>query len=339
MANYTQYIPQVNSTTYPVSISNCFTALTADVTSLEDDKLDLAGGAMTGTITNFTSTGVDDNASTTAITIDSSENVGIGVASPARKLDIQHTGEYGLRIGSAAATSYDIGRKNANGDLVFYANQATFNGYVFTGADGTSLTLDNSLNATFGGNVSLADGKALVLGTNNDLQIYHSGTASNIDNYVGNLSLRNYSNSSFVQIFTDTSAGAQKTGITVGGAISEVKLFYDGGERLATSNLGVIIGTPEDNNGRLFLSAINNTNEGGEIKFEGAGIYTDNIIIDRFQDSIRIIAGAGIHIDKSVTAGNTRLLIYDVDNATIERVTVGAADSGGAGYKVLRIPN
>lgn len=43
--------------------------------------------------------------------------------------------------------------------------------------------------------------------------------------------------------------------------------------------------------------------------------------------------------DNSITAGHTRFLIYDVDNGTLERVTVGAPDSGGAGYKVLRIPN
>jgi hypothetical protein len=35
-----------------------------------------------GTLTGFTSTGIDDNADATAITIDSSENVGIGVSSP-----------------------------------------------------------------------------------------------------------------------------------------------------------------------------------------------------------------------------------------------------------------
>ena len=35
-----------------------------------------------GTITNFTSTGIDDNATSTAITIDASENVGIGVVNP-----------------------------------------------------------------------------------------------------------------------------------------------------------------------------------------------------------------------------------------------------------------
>ena len=50
MANYTQYIPQTNSTTYPTSISNCFTALTTDITTLEDDKLDLIGGTLTGNL-------------------------------------------------------------------------------------------------------------------------------------------------------------------------------------------------------------------------------------------------------------------------------------------------
>jgi hypothetical protein len=43
--------------------------------------------------------------------------------------------------------------------------------------------------------------------------------------------------------------------------------------------------------------------------------------------------------DWSTTAGDTRLSVYDVDNAQPERVTVGAADSAGVGYKVLRIAN
>ena len=43
--------------------------------------------------------------------------------------------------------------------------------------------------------------------------------------------------------------------------------------------------------------------------------------------------------DDTVTAGDTALLLWDVDNGVMERVTVGAADSGGSGYKVLRILN
>lgn len=43
--------------------------------------------------------------------------------------------------------------------------------------------------------------------------------------------------------------------------------------------------------------------------------------------------------DSDSTAGNTRFMLYDVDNGTLERVSVGAADSGGTGFKLLRIPN
>lgn len=42
---------------------------------------------------------------------------------------------------------------------------------------------------------------------------------------------------------------------------------------------------------------------------------------------------------RTATATHTGLMLYDVDNNTVERVTVGGADSGGVGFKVLRIPN
>lgn len=53
--------------------------------------------------------------------------------------------------------------------------------------------------------------------------------------------------------------------------------------------------------------------------------------------------GSGLTIiaefDLPTVAGDTGLAIYDLDNAAVERVSVGAADSGGTGFKVLRIPN
>lgn len=41
-----------------------------------------------GTLTSFTSTGIDDNATSTAVTIDSSQNVGIKTTSPSTKIDV-----------------------------------------------------------------------------------------------------------------------------------------------------------------------------------------------------------------------------------------------------------
>lgn len=43
--------------------------------------------------------------------------------------------------------------------------------------------------------------------------------------------------------------------------------------------------------------------------------------------------------DRSTASGETRFIVYDVDSGALQRVTVGAADSGGTGFKVLRIPN
>lgn len=43
--------------------------------------------------------------------------------------------------------------------------------------------------------------------------------------------------------------------------------------------------------------------------------------------------------DGSSTADDTRMLLWDVTAGSLKRVTRGAADSGGTGFRVLRIPN
>lgn len=55
--------------------------------------------------------------------------------------------------------------------------------------------------------------------------------------------------------------------------------------------------------------------------------------------NIKNLSEDAIQTDSSVVAGDTRFLLYDVDNGALQRVTVGVVDSGGAGFKVLRIPN
>ena len=56
---------------------------------------------VTGTFTTFTSTGIDDNATSTAITISSSEQVGIGTASPSADLHVYEAAS----LGTAAANT------------------------------------------------------------------------------------------------------------------------------------------------------------------------------------------------------------------------------------------
>src|SRR6056300_1271536 len=56
-----------------------------------------------GTLTGFTSTGIDDNATSTAITIDSSENVGIGASSVQSWAKLQVAGTAGAQTGAKQA--------------------------------------------------------------------------------------------------------------------------------------------------------------------------------------------------------------------------------------------
>ena len=46
-----------------------------------------------------------------------------------------------------------------------------------------------------------------------------------------------------------------------------------------------------------------------------------------------------LEVDGNKTAGETRLLLYDIDKGTLVRVSVGTADSGGVGRKALTVPN
>jgi len=74
------------------------------------------------TVSNFASTGIDDNADANAITIDSSENVGIGATDPNRgshdrALLVSNTGS-----GARSAIEIEGNSSNANGTVTFLNN-------------------------------------------------------------------------------------------------------------------------------------------------------------------------------------------------------------------------
>jgi len=121
-------------------------------TNLLSTALPLAGGTMTGTIAGFTSTGIDDNATSTAITIDASENVGIGAISPSNPLEIQH-GTVGTGNG-------------ANNTLALRYNSSTLYGQHYMDANGIYHILAD-YNGVAGGNMQLGADTAIRLATAN----------------------------------------------------------------------------------------------------------------------------------------------------------------------------
>ena len=85
--------------------ASAITANTAKVTN-STSASDLTSGtlpsARLGTIAGFTSTGIDDNATSTAITIDTNENVGVGTTTPVVSLNVNGTDAIRIPVGTTA---------------------------------------------------------------------------------------------------------------------------------------------------------------------------------------------------------------------------------------------
>ena len=126
--------------------------------------------AIAGTVTGFTSAGIDDNATSVAITIDSSERVGIGNTSPTGALDVKSGTQPQLKVATASPTaSYN------SAFLVTASNSATAGSRSVVlsldadGGDGSgtdNLTITKTGN---GGNATITNqnNASLVFGTNN----------------------------------------------------------------------------------------------------------------------------------------------------------------------------
>jgi hypothetical protein len=69
------------------------------------DTISIPSGVTLST-TSFSSTGIDDNATSTAITIDSSDNVGIGTSSPDRLLHVKSAGNTRAKIEAGTASGF-----------------------------------------------------------------------------------------------------------------------------------------------------------------------------------------------------------------------------------------
>ena len=111
-----------------ITANTAKTGITSSQATAITAALPKAGGAMTGTITNLRSTGIDDNANALAMTIDSSENVGIGTTAPDQTMHI-HKGSAGTVAsdGNAVLTVENsshsvlqlLSPKNQYGTIVF----------------------------------------------------------------------------------------------------------------------------------------------------------------------------------------------------------------------------
>jgi len=192
--------------------------LTSKTVTLANDAIS-GNNVHGGVISNFASTGIDDNADALAITITSAENVGIGATSPASRLDVLNgtantqvasfsgaDAGGGLKILTASTTRNDdtviLKASDAYGEIAFTSDNTevmriTKDNLVgigtttpsFESGTGTGLEIRNA--SGNGAHVKLTD-NASGAGGSNGFDLYAFNTSGYIENYeAGSLVFRN----------------------------------------------------------------------------------------------------------------------------------------------------
>ena len=210
-----------------------------------------------------------------AVTIDNSQNVGIGTTAPAYKLDVD--GDIRVKDGHYiyAGDSTDLQIRhdgsnskitNSTGDL-YLINSAADEDLILQAANAASGTenyiiLDGSARTSVVHKTLRAlDGINIQAGTDGDLRIYHNGTDSTIANVDGggDLYIENYVNDKDIIFKSDDGSGGVATYMTVDGSREEV---------VANKPLIQTPGTVDPaNNGELAFTVVSNTSI--KLKYKG----------------------------------------------------------------------
>jgi len=209
--------------------------------------------------------------------------------------------------------------------LRFYADnlQDNADGWRIQAADGTTLDFNSYGSGSWVQTFTIsADYGAYVYGKDNtdpaNLHIYaDQGTDNNdrwrfVANDGGNFDIESYASGAWVDKMSLSNAGA----LTVTGTTPILTLVDSdtGADNLISANSGA---------GSLFISA----DAYNEVASSIVYIQVDGTSVGTFEAS------------GTLAAGETSLWLYDGSDATLRQVLMGADDSGGAGYKLLRVAN
>lgn len=103
----------------------------------------------------------------------------------------------------------------------------------------TSTISDVLLHTNAG--IKIPDNEVLYIGDSSDLRLWHSGTASYIDNHTGNLYLNNKAHGANIHLVTEDDTGNVHYGVSILGTEKNVYLRYNNLTRLITTNDGIDI--------------------------------------------------------------------------------------------------
>jgi len=140
----------------------------------------------------------------------------------------------------SAGTTGILFKDNSNNERA----RITSGGNVLIGT-----TTDSGQKLQVNGDIKIGDSNHLLIGTSSDLDLYHTGTNSFVENWTGDLYIRNNSNDKDIIFQSDDGSGGITSYITLDGSQTTINLEKN-----------VLIGTTTDNNSRLrILGATSDT--------------------------------------------------------------------------------
>ena len=165
---------------------------------------------------------------TERLRVDSAGRVGIGTNNPLDELHVNS---------SSSNVNLRLTRDLNTGARITGSNGVSPAFIVETIASGTAT---ERVRVTSDGNVSIQnDSGKFTAGTGDDLQIYHNGTVSRIDNNVGVLQIRNLLDDSDISLQTDNGSGGAAEYVLCDGSSGSVLLKHYGTTKLTTVADGV----------------------------------------------------------------------------------------------------
>ena len=230
------------------------------------------------------------------------------------------TARDGIKVGSGITLSVD-------GDIFAtgVVTATTFSG-AFSG-DGSSLTGVANTDVIFPDKISFSDSAAgsINLGIGSDLQIYHNGSNSFIDNSAGDLKIRGGTSDILIQpVNTEIALKAVPNGA--------VEIYHDNSKKLETASGGVTV------TGTLAATAV--TGDGSALTGIAAGIQTAvpksvsgiTTVLDLSKDDFKITAAGITTIDvRGGSEGNSHTLrIHNSGITTVGFSTYFLFPSGAA---------
>ena len=221
----------------------------------------------------------------------------------------------GARI-SAQATNHD------GGSIKFFVTPTSSTTLATTPA----LTLSDDSNAEFAGNVNLPDDRALILGTDSDIQIVHE---SNLSKSVikrtttGDFYIQGASGS---WIHIEALPGESSIKAAANGT---VELYYDNSKRIETTNAGVSVTGALTVSGDLTVNGTTTT-----INSTTLTVDDKNIVLASGAANSAAADGAGITID-----GANESLTWVDSNKSFKlstRLAIGNATSASANLRLAK---